>query len=287
VAPRPYWKGYLKLSLVSCSIAIYPATSSSERVSFNQINSKTGSRVKYKKVDADTGDEVEAADIVKGYQVEKNVYVTIEDEEIEALQIESNHTIEIDKFVPLDQIDDRYFDSPYYIVPNDNVGQDAFAVIREAMRGKGMVGLGRVVLSKRERPIILQADDKGLKATTLRYSYEVRDKAEYFADIPDVKVSGEMLKLAEHIVDSKAADFVPGELVDHYENAVVDLIKKKQAGQPVSKTAPKAPAAQTGNIIDLLKRSMELEEKRGRKVKAPSIAAAMPKGKSKQRAKAS
>jgi len=236
---------------------------------------------------ADTGDEVEADDIVKGYQVEKNVYVTIEDEEIEALQIESNHTIEIDKFVPLDQIDDRYFDSPYYIVPNDNVGQDAFAVIREAMRGRGMVGLGRVVLSKRERPIILQADDKGLKATTLRYSYEVRDKKEYFADIPDVKVSGEMLKLAEHIVDSKAADFEPAELVDHYENAVVDLIKKKQAGQPVSKTVPKAPSAQTGNIIDLLKRSMELEEKRGKKVKAPSIAAAMPKGKAKQRAKAS
>ena len=161
-------------------------------------------------------------------------------------------------------------------------------MIREAMRGKGMVGLGRVVLSKRERPIILQADDKGLRATTLRYSYEVRDKKEYFAEIPDVKVSGEMLKLAEHIVDSKAADFEPGELVDHYENAIVDLIKKKQAGQPISKTAPKPPSAQTGNIIDLLKRSMELEEKRGsRKVKSPSIASAMPKGKSKQRAKAS
>src|SRR6478672_9787501 len=117
MAPRPNWKGYLKLSLVSCSVALYPATSSGERVSFNQINSKTGSRIKYKKVDADTGDEVDAADIVKGYQVEKNVYITLQDEELEAVQIESSHTIEIDKFVPAEQIDERFFDSPYYIVP--------------------------------------------------------------------------------------------------------------------------------------------------------------------------
>jgi len=197
VPPRPNWKGYLKLSLVSCSIALYPAASTSERISFNQINSKTGSRIKYKKVDADTGDEVEAADIVKGYQVDKNVYVTLDDEEIEALQIESSHTIEIDKFVPAEQIDERFFDSPYYIVPNDNVGQDAFAVIREAMRSKGTVGIGRVVISKRERPIILKPDGKGMRAVTLRYPYEVRENNEYFAEIPDVKVSGEMLKLAE------------------------------------------------------------------------------------------
>ncbi len=137
MAPRPNWKGYLKLSLVSCSIALYPATSESERVRFNQINSKTGSRIK--KVDADTGDEVDSADIVKGYQVDKGVYVTLEDEEIEALQIESSHTIEIDKFVPAEQIDERFYDSPYYIVPNDKVGQDAFAVIREAMREKKTV----------------------------------------------------------------------------------------------------------------------------------------------------
>ena len=142
MAPRPNWKGYLKLSLVSCSIALYPATSSSERVSFNQLNKKTGNRIRYKKVDADTDEVVESADIVKGYQVDKNVYVQVEDEELEDLQIESSHTIEIDKFVPAKDIDATYFDSPYYIVPNDNVGQDAFAVIRDAMKGKGMVGLG-------------------------------------------------------------------------------------------------------------------------------------------------
>jgi DNA end-binding protein Ku len=287
VAPRPYWKGYLKLSLVSCSVALYPATSSSERVSFNQLNSKTGSRIKYKKVEAETGDEVEPADIVKGYQVDKNVYVTLQDEELEAVQIESSHTIEIDKFVPAEQIDERFYDSPYYIVPNDAVGQDAFAVIRDAMRAKDAVGIGRVVIAKRERPIILKPNDRGMSAMTLRYPYEVRENTEYFADIPDVKVSGEMLKLAEHIVETKTADFDPSEFVDRYENAVIELIKQKQAGKPITKTASKAPSAQTGNIIDLLKRSMELEDKRGQKVKAPPIAAALPKGKTKQRAKAS
>src|SRR5215210_5572382 len=151
MAPRPNWKGYLKLSLVSCSVALYPATSERERVSFNQLNKTTGNRIRYKKVDAETDEEVDSSNIIKGYQVDKNVYVTVEDEELEDLQVESSHTIEIDKFVPLDQIDARYFDSPYYIVPDDKVGQDAFAVIREAMRDKKMVGLGRVVISKRER----------------------------------------------------------------------------------------------------------------------------------------
>ena len=139
MAPRPNWKGYLKLSLVSCSIALYPATSATERVSFNQLNRNTGNRIKYKKVDAETSEKVESADIVKGYQVEKDVYLQVEDEEIEALQVESSHTIEIDKFVPAEQIDERFYDSPYYIVPNDKVGQDAFAVIREAMREKKTV----------------------------------------------------------------------------------------------------------------------------------------------------
>jgi DNA end-binding protein Ku len=142
MAPRPNWKGFLKLSLVSCSVSLYPATSASERVSFNQINKATGNRIRYKKVDGDTGEEVSQSDIVKGYEVEKNVYVTVEDEELEGLQVDSSHTLEIDKFVPLPDIDERYFDAPYYIVPNDEVGQDAFAVIRDAMKSKKMVGLG-------------------------------------------------------------------------------------------------------------------------------------------------
>jgi len=282
VAPRPYWKGYLKLSLVSCPIALYPATSATERVSFNQINKNTGNRIRYQKVDAETEEPVEPADIIKGYPVEKNVYVTLEDEELEALQIESTHTIEIDKFVPRKQLDERYYDSPYYVVPNDTVGQDAFAVIRDAMKGKGMVGLGRVVLSKRERPILLEPYGKGLRAMTLRYPYEVRDEKDYFEDIPDVKIPAEMLKLAEHILDTKAADFDPSRFVDTYETAVVDLLKKKQAGKAVAKSSPKSKPAQTSNIIDMLKRSLELEKKG--KVKSPSIVPDAPKAKKRARA---
>jgi DNA end-binding protein Ku len=283
MAPRPNWKGYLKLSLVSCPIALYPATSASERVSFNQINKNTGNRIRYRKVDEETEEPVEQADIIKGYQVEKNVYVTLEDEELEAIQVESTHTIEIDKFVPKKQLDERYFDSPYYIVPNDQVGQDAFAVIRDAMKGKGMVGVGRVVISKRERPIILEPFGKGMRGMTLRYSYEVRNAEDYFSDIPDVKIPGEMLKLAEHIVDTKSDDFDPTEFEDHYETAVVELLRQKQSGKAVSKTAARGPAKQVGNVIDLLKKSLELSKKQG-KSKSPSIVPDMPKVKKKQRA---
>ena len=283
MAPRPNWKGYLKLSLVSCPIALYPATSASERVSFNQINKNTGNRIRYRKVDEETEEPVEQADIIKGYQVEKNIYVTLEDEELEAIQVESTHTIEIDKFVPKKQLDERYFDSPYYIVPNDQVGQDAFAVIRDAMKGKGMVGVGRVVISKRERPIILEPFGKGMRGMTLRYSYEVRNAEDYFSEIPDVKIPGEMLKLAEHIVDTKSDDFDPTEFEDHYETAVVELLRQKQSGKAVSKTAARGPAKQVGNVIDLLKKSLELSKKQG-KSKSPSIVPDMPKVKKKQRA---
>ena len=214
------------------------------------------------------------------------MYVHVEDEEIEALRVEATHTIEIEKFVPLSQIDARYYDSPYYVVPNDKVGQDAFAVIREAMRDKKMVGVGKVVISKRERPIILEPFGKGLRGMTLRYPYEIRQEDEYFADIPDVKIPKEMLQLAEHIVETKAGDFDPSEFEDTYEVAVVDMLKQKQAGKTVSKAAPKVAAAQTGNVIDLLKRSLELSQKQSKKTKAPSLVPAMPKGKAKSRARA-
>jgi DNA end-binding protein Ku len=283
VAPRPNWKGYLKLSLVSCSISLYPATSERERVSFNQINKNTGNRIRYRKVDAETGDEVDNTDIIKGYQVDKSVYITVEDDEIEALQVEASHTIEIDSFVPKKQLDERYYDSPYYIAPNDKVGQDAFAVIRDAMKAKGMVGLGRVVIAKRERPIILEPMGKGMRGITLRYPYEIRDEKDYFDEIPDLKIPGEMLKLTEHIVDSKTGEFDPSKFVDDYENAVVEMLKKKQAGKAVSKVAPRAPARTGGNVIDLLKRSLEMEKKSGRK--SPPLQPAMPKA-NKKRAKA-
>src|SRR6476659_701035 len=157
MAPRAYWKGYLKLSLVSCPIALYPASSSSERVSFNRINKKTGNRLKQQLVDSETGETVEREDIGRGYEVGKNQFLLVEDEEIDKIKIESTHTIEIDNFVPRAEIDDRYLDSPYYIAPTDKVGQEAFSVIRDAMRDKGMVALGRVVLSRREHVMMLEA----------------------------------------------------------------------------------------------------------------------------------
>ena len=238
---RPYWKGYLKLSLVSCPIALYTGTSSTERVSFRQINKKTGNRLRQQLVDDVTHKPVEAHDKGRGYEYSKNAYIPVDDDELDAVAIESNHTVEIDSFVPREQIDERYLDSPYYIAPNDQAGQDAFAVIREAMRGKGMVALARVVLAKRERVIMLEPWDKGLMGTTLRYPYEIRDSKEYFDEIPDVKVEPDMLKLAEHILQSKAADFDPAQFVDHYEEAVLKMLEKKQAGAIGVWSAPHRP----------------------------------------------
>jgi DNA end-binding protein Ku len=195
----------------------------------------------------------------------------VDDDELDAIAIESNHTIEIDSFVPREQIDERYLDSPYYIAPNDQVGQEAFAVIREAMRGKGMAALGRVVLAKRERVIMLEPWDKGLMGTTLRYPYELRDAKEYFDDIPSVQLDPDMLKLAEHILQSKADDFEPSQFVDHYEEAVVEMLKKKQAGMPISREQAAPRAQNVVNLMDALRRSLAEENaaaappKKGRK----------------------
>ena len=195
MAPRAYWKGYLKLSLVSCPIALFPATSEREKISFHQLNKNTGHRIKYRKVDADTGDEVEAPDIIKGYEVGKGEYLELEPEELEAIAIESKRTIEIDEFVPRKEIDELYLNSPYYIVPDGEVGQQAFAVIREAIRQEGMVAIGKVVFTSREHVIALEARDNGMLGVTLRYPYEVRKEADYFDDIPDEKITKDMLDL--------------------------------------------------------------------------------------------
>ena len=236
--PRPYWKGYLKLSLVSCPIAVYAAASSGERVSFRQINKETGNRLKQQLVDEVTRQPVEAENKGRGYEYAKNAYVSVDDEELDAIAIESNHTIEIDKFVPRAEIDERYFDTPYYVAPNDQVGQDAFAVIREAMRGKEMAALARVVLSKRERVMMLQPWDRGILGVSLRYAYELRDAKDYFDEIPDVTVPKDMRELAEHILETKAAEFDPTAFTDRYEEAVVDMLKKKQAGLPAPPARP-------------------------------------------------
>jgi DNA end-binding protein Ku len=262
MAPRAYWKGYLKLSLVSCPIALYPATSGSERVSFNRINKKTGNRLKQQQVDAETGEPVEKEDIGRGYEIGKGQYLQVEDDEIEKIRIESSHTIEIDSFVPRQEIDDRYPDSPYYVAPTDQVGQEAFAVIRDAIREKGLVALGRVVVSRREYVVMLEAFEKGLLATTLRYAYEVREPAAYFEDIPDLKLPAEMKQLAAHILDTKSSSFDPSKFVDHYETALVELLRAKQAGRIVE--APKdEPAPQRViNLMDALRASIGAETKK-------------------------
>jgi len=226
VAPRAYWKGYLKLSLVSCPVALFPASSEREKISFNQINKKTGNRIRYRKVDAETGNEVDSSEIIKGYEVGKDRYIEIEPEELEAIAIESKRTIEIDEFVPKQEIDELYLNSPYYLAPDGEVGQQAFAVIREAIRKEGMVALGRVVFTSREHVIALEPRGKGLLGITLPYPYEVKED-EYFEDIPDEKIPKDMLELASHIVETKSGHFEPEKFEDRYEDA---LTAEEEAG---------------------------------------------------------
>jgi DNA end-binding protein Ku len=214
MAPRAYWKGYVKLSLVSCPVALFPATSEREKISFHQLNKNTGNRIKYRKLDAETGDEVESSDIIKGYQVGKGEYLQLEPEELEAIAIESKRTIEIDEFAPREEIDELYQNNPYYIVPDGEVGEQAFAVIREAIRQEGMVAIGKVVFTSREHIIALEARGKGMMGMTLRYPYEVRKEDEYFDDIADEKIPKDMLELASHIVASKAGHFKPEKFED-------------------------------------------------------------------------
>ncbi len=268
MAPRAYWKGYLKLSLVSCPIALYPAASSSERVSFNRINKKTGNRLKQQLVDSESGELVDKEDIVRGYEIGKGQYLQVEDGEIEKIQIESTHTVDIGSFVPRAEIDERYLDSPYYVAPTDQVGLEAFAVIRDAIRDKKMVALGRIVLNRRERVVMLEPFDKGLLAVTLRYQYEVRDQAAYFSDIPDLKLPGEMKELAAHIVDSKADTFDPTKFEDHYESALVELLRAKQAGAVIQPKKEEPQPQRVINLMDALRASIGAETKK--KPAAPS-----------------
>ena len=249
MAPRPNWKGYLKLALVSCPVAMYSATSASERISFHMMNRNTGNRLKQQYIDAETGDLVDSADRVKGYEVSRNDYVLLEPEELKDVQIESTHTIEIEHFVPRSEIDPVYYDS----------GAEAFAVIREAMRKRDMVGLARVVLYGRERIIMLEPRGKGVAGTTLHYNYEVREDKAYFDDIKSKSVGKDMLDLASHIIDTKVGHFDPSEFKDRYQDAVVDLIRAKRAGKPLPAPAEPKPS-NVVNLMDALKRSLETEK---------------------------
>jgi DNA end-binding protein Ku len=258
VAPRAYWKGYLKLSLVSCPVALFPATSEREKIRFHQIHKQTGNRIRYKKVDADTGREVDNANIIKGYEVTKGEYIEVEPEELEAVEIESKRVIDIERFVPKDEIDELYIDNPYYIVPDGEVGQQAFAVIREAIRKEDMVALATIVFTSREHIIALEARGKGMMGVTLRYPYEVRKEEDYFDDIENERVPKDMLDLATHIVDTKKGRFEPDKFEDRYEEALKDLIKKKQKGEKIEAPKERAPS-NVVSLMDALRQSVKAE----------------------------
>jgi DNA end-binding protein Ku len=217
-AARANWKGYLRLSLVSCPVALFPATTESEKIRFHQLHKQTGNRIRYRKVDEVTGKEVDSEDIIKAYQVSKGNYIELTDEDLEAVAVESTRTIDIDEFVPRDEIDDLYNIRPYYIAHDGKLGADAFVTIREAIAATDKVALGRVVLTTREHVMALEPRGKGLMGTLLRYPYEVRDEKDYFEDIPNLKIEKEMLDLAKHIVQTKSGHFDPEKFEDRYED---------------------------------------------------------------------
>jgi len=267
MAPRAYWKGYLRLSLVSCPIQLFPATTEREKISFNQINKETGNRVRYRKVDEDTGEEVSSENIIKGYEADKGHYIEVTQDELESIALESTKTIDIDEFVPKSEIDDLYNIRPYYIAPDGKVGQDAFVVIRNVIEQMKMVAIGRVVLTSREHIIAMQPRGKGIMGTLLRYPYEIRDEREYFDEIADVKISKDMMELAKHIVETKSGHFRPQNFEDHYESALTELIKKKSKGIKIATTKERAPA-KVINLMDALKRSVQAERQQvGKKSK--------------------
>jgi DNA end-binding protein Ku len=270
MAPRAYWKGSLRLSLVSCPVALYPASTAFEKTRFHMINKETGHRLKQQMVDAETGEIVEGGQKGRGYELSKGKYVEIDKEELDAVQIESNHTIDIDSFVPKEEIDQRYPNHPYYITPDGKAGIDAFAVIRDAMKNQDRVALARIVLTNREHVIAIEPFGKGLLGTTLRYPYELRDADDYFDDIKTPKISKDMIELASHILDTKAAHFDPSKFKDEYEDALRKIVKRKAAGKTIETAEPEERPSNVIHLMDALKQS--LKGRRGAKASARSPA---------------
>ncbi len=272
MARRAYWNGYLRLSLVQCPIALYPATTEREKIHFHQINRKTGHRIRYMKVDAETGRQVDPDDIVMGYEASKGEYIQATDEELEAIALESRHIVDIDEFVPKEEIDDLYRMRPYYLAPNGDAGEDAFAVIRDSIERMGRVALARVVLTSREHVMAIEPRGKGLMGMLLHYPYEIVDADDIFDDIGNVKLSKDMLELAEHIVKTKSGHFQPDKFEDHYESALRELIRRKQKGETIEPEKREQPS-NVVNLMDALRRSVQAERRpparsRGRRAAA-------------------
>jgi DNA end-binding protein Ku len=247
MAPRASWKGYIKLSLVSCPVRLYPAVSAGERISFNQLHKETHNRINMKPVDPELG-LVERADLVRGYEYEDKQYIIVEDSDLDAVRIESNHTLNIEAFVDADEVDVIYQDAPYYLAPDGAMAEETFAVLRDAMQAANKLAIARLVLSSRERVVTIGARDKGMFVTTLRDPREVRSTAAYFDEIPEIKADPEMLQLAEKLIEQKVTHFDPKRYEDRYETALMAMIKEKLKGhKPIIAAAP-----ERGNVINLM-----------------------------------
>ena len=279
MASRAYWKGSLKLSLVTCPVLLYPASTAVEKTRFHLINKDTGHRLKQQMVDSETGEVVEGDQKARGYELKKGKYVEIEPEELEAIQIQSNHTIDIESFVPREEIDKRYLDHPYYIAPDGKAGMEAFAVIRDAMKDQDRVALGKIVLTNREHVMAIEPLGKGLLGTTLRYPYELRDEQDYFGNIKSPKITRDMVDLAGHILESKAAHFDPSAFRDQYENALKALVKRKASGKTIK---PPGRSETTDNVIslqDACRQSLKSANRPSRSRSPPSRRSRRPMGK--------
>jgi DNA end-binding protein Ku len=257
--PRPFWSGQIQISLVSFGIKLFPATEAKSEIRFHQLSRKSGERIKHQKVSDDEG-PVEKSEIVKGYEYRKGEYVTIEPEEIEHLRIPSRHTLEVTQFVDMDELDPEFFEKPYFVVPENDVQAEAFAVVRKALLTTRKAGLGKIAFGGREHLVGLSApaDDKlpGMMAYTMRYPEELRDPAEYFGDIKRVAVDEDQLSLAKELIKRKTAKFAPEKFKDEYEAALRELVEAKVKHAPIPRDGPAPKSAKVINLMDALKNSV-------------------------------
>jgi len=248
LAPRANWKGFLKVAELTCPVALYTAASTSDRIAFHTLNRATGHRVQRQFIDTDSGKPVEKEDQVKGYEVGDNDYIVLEPEEVAAAVPESDKTLSVEAFIATDDVDDIYFDKPYYLAPSDKHGQEAFALICEGMKDKNVAALAQTVLFRRARTLLIRASDGGLVANTLHFDYEIRSAKDAFSDIPEMKIKGEMLDLAKHIIETKRGSFDPSEYKDRYEAALAELVKAKLDGKPIPVKKP----VKSEKVVDLM-----------------------------------
>ena len=260
--PRAYWKGNLRLSLVNCLIELFPATTQAEKTHFHQINTKTGNRLRQEMVDEGTGHRVDKEHKGRGYELSKGKYVPITEKELKAVQLDSTHIVDIEGFVPKDEIDKRYLDKPYYIAPGDKDGAEAFVVIRNAMEDRDRVALAKIVMGHREHIIMIEPLGKGLLGTTLRFEYEVRSEKSYFSHIPSPRITHDMVEMASRILDSKATKFDPRKFKDEYETALKKLVRRKAKGRTIEVEEPPKEDSNVINLMDALRKSIKSKRRR-------------------------